>query len=208
MNNRIWFIKVALIGLAGLATVLLFTTGGNDDIERIQFDPAAEKRSFTSDDIQEAVGETKMMSPRYTGEDADGRSWDIQAESATHTEDENQSDIGLQAIKALLSLSTGGHIEIDAKSGHFNPITQDIALTGSVAVLGYGYTLKTEGITGNIKDREIETVGPLSMSGIGMSLLSDQLIASNHGKEIELRNIQVTIDPSLWDMKKGGFIKK
>ncbi len=207
MNNRIWFIKVALIGLAGLATVLLFTTGGNDDIERIQFDPTAEKRSFTSDDIQDAVGETKMMSPRYTGEDADGRTWDIQAESATHTEDKEQSDIGLSAIKALLSLSTGGDIKINAKSGHFNPITQDIALTGTVSLVGYGYTLKTEGITGNIKNRDIETVGPLNMNGIGLSLLSDQLVATSQGKEINLRKINITIDPTVWDMKKGGFLK-
>lgn len=205
MNNRIWIIKVVLIGLAGLSTVLLFTTGGQEDIERIQYDHT-EKRSFTPDDIQEAVGETVMMSPRYTGEDAEGRSWDIQAESATHTENKQESDIGLKAITAILSLTTGGRIEIDAKSGHFNPLTQDIALTGAVALTGYGYNLLTEGITGNLKDREIETVGPLSITGIGAVLNADQLISSNKGKDIKLRNVRITLDPKTLNLKKGGFL--
>ena len=111
--------------------------------------------------VENAPERMRVESARYSGTDDKGQMFLMIANRAI----QHSSDVPIVDISgmfALLSLPQGP-VLIGANQGRYNLDSHQVAITGPVKVAGpEGYRLNTSNVTVDLKQRELQSAGPVS----------------------------------------------
>ena len=111
--------------------------------------------------VENASERMRVESARYTGTDNQGRQFTMVADSAVQRSSDTPL-VELTGLLAQIGLSQGP-LRIAAPRGRYNIDTQMVVIPGPVRVVGpNGYTLATRDVTVDLKQRRLESAGPVS----------------------------------------------
>jgi lipopolysaccharide export system protein LptC len=113
--------------------------------------------------VQSAHERMRVDQARYVGTDDKGQKFEITANNAVQP----SSDVPVVNIKGMFAQleQPQGPLMIGANQGRYNLDTQKIAIDGPVRVVGGdGYRLATRDVTVDMKDRKLQSAGPVSGS--------------------------------------------
>jgi len=145
--------KVALPSAVGIliAILMLAPLGKKGDVSFI-----LDKKK-----VESAHERMRVDSARYTGADAKGQRFVMVANNAI----QRSSDVPVVDIRGMRATldQPQGPLVIGAHQGRYNLDTQEVAIDGPVKVLGGdGYRLATRDVTVDLKDRRLQSAGPVS----------------------------------------------
>ena len=113
--------------------------------------------------VDKATERMRIESARYTGEDASGNKFVIQANRAI----QQKSDVPIvmiEGIMANMGLAQGPMV-INADRGNYNLDSQMVQVNGPVKVVGAdGYRLDTSNVQVDMKQHQMSSTGPVSGS--------------------------------------------
>ncbi|HWI88854.1 MAG TPA: LPS export ABC transporter periplasmic protein LptC [Sphingomicrobium sp.] len=113
--------------------------------------------------VQSAHERMRVDQARYVGSDDKGQKFEITANNAVQP----SSDVPIVNIRGMFAQleQPQGPLMISANQGRYNLDTQKIAIDGPVRVLGGdGYGLATRDVTVDMKQRKLQSAGPVSGS--------------------------------------------
>jgi len=113
--------------------------------------------------VQSAHERMRVDQARYVGTDDKGQKFEITANNAVQP----SSDVPIVNIKGMFAKleQPQGPLMIGANQGRYNLDTQKIAIDGPVRVVGGdGYHLATRDVTVDMKQRKLQSAGPVSGS--------------------------------------------
>lgn len=111
--------------------------------------------------VENASERMRVESARYTGTDNQGRQFVMVADSAVQRSSDTPL-VELTGLLAQLGLSQGP-LSIAAPRGRYNIDTQMVSIPGVVRVAGPdGYRLATRDVTVDLKQRRLQSAGPVS----------------------------------------------
>jgi lipopolysaccharide export system protein LptC len=113
--------------------------------------------------VQSAHERMRVDQARYVGSDDKGQKFEITANNAVQP----SSDVPIVNIRGMFAQleQPQGPLMIGANQGRYNLDTQKIAIDGPVRVLGGdGYRLATRDVTVDMKQRKLQSAGPVSGS--------------------------------------------
>ena len=113
--------------------------------------------------VQSAHERMRVDQARYVGSDDKGQKFEITANNAVQP----SSDVPIVNIRGMFAQleQPQGPLMISANQGQYNLDTQKIAIDGPVRVLGGdGYRLATRDVTVDMKQRKLQSAGPVSGS--------------------------------------------
>lgn len=111
--------------------------------------------------VENASERMRVESARYTGTDNQGRQFVMVADTAVQRSSDTPL-VELTGLLAQLGLSQGP-LSIAAPRGRYNIDTQMVSIPGAVRVAGPdGYSLATRDVTVDLKQRRLESAGPVS----------------------------------------------
>ena len=111
--------------------------------------------------VENASERMRVESARYTGTDNQGRQFTMVADSAVQRSSDTPL-VELTGLLAQIGLSQGP-LRIAAPRGRYNIDTQMVVIPGPVRVVGPdGYTLATRDVTVDLKQRRLESAGPVA----------------------------------------------
>jgi lipopolysaccharide export system protein LptC len=113
--------------------------------------------------VQSAHERMRVDQARYVGTDDKGQKFEITANNAVQP----SSDVPVVNINGMFAQleQPQGPLMIGANTGHYNLDTQKIAIDGPVRVAGGdGYRLATRDVTVDMKQRKLQSAGPVSGS--------------------------------------------
>ena len=111
--------------------------------------------------VQSAQERMRVESARYTGTDDKGQKFLMTANNAV----QQSSDVPIVDISGLFAQldQPQGPVMIGADKGRYNLDTQRVAIDGPVRVnSGDGYRLATRDVTVDLKQRRVQSSGPVS----------------------------------------------
>jgi lipopolysaccharide export system protein LptC len=111
--------------------------------------------------VESAHERMRVESARYVGTDDKGQKFQITANNAVQP----SSDVPIVNINGMFAQldQPQGPLMIGANKGRYNLDTQRIAIDGPVRVLGGdGYRLATRDVTVDMKQRKLQSAGPVS----------------------------------------------
>jgi lipopolysaccharide export system protein LptC len=111
--------------------------------------------------VENAHERMRVESARYVGSDDKGQKFTITANNAIQP----SSDIPVVNINGMFAQleQPQGPLMLGANKGRYNLDTQKIAIEGPVRVLGGdGYHLATRDVTVDMKQRKLQSAGPVS----------------------------------------------
>lgn len=111
--------------------------------------------------VQSAQERMRVESARYTGTDDKGQKFLMTANNAV----QQSSDVPIVDISGLFAQldQPQGPVMIGANKGRYNLDTQRVAIDGPVRVnSGDGYRLATRDVTVDLKQRRVQSSGPVS----------------------------------------------
>lgn len=106
-----------------------------------------------------------LQKPRFTGQDAQNRSWEITADQATQHGSSTSTTLHLTTISATLNLPTqnGQHktqpITLTAHQAEYTQATDSLILTQNVILQGQGLTLTAPQMSANLNQRTLKATG-------------------------------------------------
>jgi lipopolysaccharide export system protein LptC len=156
LHSRIvnW-LKVALplAALAILSTLFLLA-------DRIDPDAAI---PYAEVDVEDLARDPRMSAPAYAGTTSDGAGITLSAtEARPSTDGRNASALG---VTALLETPDGERIDISAAAAEFDASVRFVELTGGVSVTtGSGYTVKTDRLTANLGQTQLQSTSPVQVT--------------------------------------------
>lgn len=163
-------LKIVLLLIAIGLTVLLFTWPSGEerltlstkmDVGDVDVEISAKVKA--SDLATTAA--TVMLKPKFFGEDDEQRKWSLSADRAIQGGVDTSETVQLEEIDASSTLKDGSNVSLKAKKGAFVAATQELALSEGVELKGLGYTLKTDGLSGNIKTQNLRSDTKVSVEG-------------------------------------------
>jgi len=111
--------------------------------------------------VENAPERMRVESARYVGADDKGQKFEIVAKTAL----QRSSDVPIVDISGMfarLGLAQGPLL-MAANQGQYNLDTQTVVIEGPIRVVGPdGYRLATRDVTVNLKNRQLESDGPVS----------------------------------------------
>ena len=111
--------------------------------------------------VENAHERMRVESARYVGSDDKGQKFTITANNAIQP----SSDVPVVSINGIFAQleQPQGPLMLGANKGRYNLDTQQIAIEGPVRVLGGdGYHLATRDVTVDMKQRKLQSAGPVS----------------------------------------------
>jgi len=111
--------------------------------------------------VENAPERMRVEAARYVGADNKGQKFQITANSAI----QRSSDIPIVDLRGMLArlAMTQGPLVIAANQGRYNLDTQQIGINGPVRVVGGdGYRLATRDVHVDLKDRRLQSQGPVT----------------------------------------------
>lgn len=100
--------------------------------------------------IRDDVDALRMVSPRFTGVDGEGKPFRVEADEATQPAVDSP-EVTLKVIRADMTASDGTWLAIRAKSGTFNRDDERLELEGQVEVIAEtGYAMQTEHVAADL----------------------------------------------------------
>ena len=110
--------------------------------------------------VQSAEERMRVDSARYVGQDDKGQPFEIVAQSALQRSSEVPI-VDIRGMMARLGLPQGP-LTIAANQGNYDLDEQKVAISGPVRVSGpNGYRLATSDVTVDLKERHLESAGPV-----------------------------------------------
>ncbi|MFT7144757.1 MAG: LPS export ABC transporter protein LptC [Alphaproteobacteria bacterium] len=163
MNART--VKLIFLFLALGLTVLLFSWPSNDDklnlSTRMDVEDNAED---TAPGNVSDVASTVMEFPNFTGE-GNHRRWGVKADRAIQVKSDKSDKVRLEKVEAYSVAKNGESFIFSAHEGVFMGEIQKLSLIKDVKIKGYGYTLETDRINGNIETHKLDTETPIKIYG-------------------------------------------
>lgn len=154
------FIVLSIISLAVL--VFIYYRTGKEP-----------KASFEQDERVEV----KIEKIRYSGTKAGRVEWELEADSARRSKDEDLTI--LENVKVTFYAKDGASYVLTSKEGAFREAAGEIIASGDVVVesSGDGYTIRTNSLTYLVNDRKITTEERVEMTSRGVDLEGTGLVA-------------------------------
>lgn len=154
-SRTVNWLKVALplAALAILSTLFLLA-------DRIDPDAAI---PYAEVDVEDLARDPRMSAPAYAGTTSDGAGITLSAiEARPSTDGRNASARG---VTALLETPDGERIDIAAALAEFDSSAQSVELTGGVSLTtGSGYTVKTDRMTANLDQTQLQSSSPVQVT--------------------------------------------
>ena len=167
-------VKYALVCVAGVLTVwLLFgTNSAIDYAEQAAEDitaPAGAPSSATASaqlaqTARDEIGVVRMENPRFSGEDIEGRSWVLEADEAVQTGMAGKEHIELNRIRATAYDARQNALIFKAQKGVYMQEKSHLDIMGDITLSGLGYTLNTQGLAVDLKQRMVSATAPVALS--------------------------------------------
>lgn len=182
--NSISIIKIILLITAiGLTAIMFLWPSANDERVNLATPQVADqlKKTTVSD-----VGSTKMLFPRFSGEDAKNRRWELKAEEAVQKGLGEDGKIDLKKIEAVATTSSGHDLIFEAGEGNFSQISKTLVLKNGVKVSGHGYTLETAALTSNFDNNNVKGSSPVKIKGAGGELFAKEFEILHNGETVRL----------------------
>ncbi len=139
--------------------------------------------------LKNVSGTTLLEKPRYTGQDALGRNWTVQAENALQGGSATSGTYILQQVTAeWQDPKQKTPLLISADEGDYSQTSSSIQLTGNVQATGMGLNLTAPQMNADLATRRMTATGGSHVTG-------------NVGKEkggwnVDLKAPTLTADPS------------
>lgn len=114
-----------------------------------------------------AVSATTLLEkPRYTGQDAAGRSWLLTAESAGQEGTATSGTYVLNAVEATFSSpSQTVPFSLSAETGRYRQASSTILLSGDVSATGLGFNLAAPQVEADFNTRTLRARGGSRVTG-------------------------------------------
>jgi hypothetical protein len=151
--------KFGFLALALVLTAVMFLWPSKQE-ERLSLSANMEVSEDALDISPTEMGgmtSTVMESPHFTGEDEKGRRWSMKAKQAIQERAGVLETLNLNDVHGFSTLQNGEEIKFKAGYGTVQNENGTISLTGGVNISGYGYTLKTSEISGNMQDLHLKS---------------------------------------------------
>src|SRR6476620_1975096 len=143
--------------------------------------------------VQNAPERMRVESARYTGTDDKGQRFTMTANRAI----QRTSDVPLVDISGMFAelALANGPLLIAANQGRYNLDTQMVAIDGPVRVAGPdGYRLLTRDVTVDLKQRQLQSAGPVAgqmrlgqfQAGQVHADLNDRTVVLDHGARLKI----------------------
>lgn len=164
-------LKILFVLIAIALTVLLFTWPSGD--ARLTLSTSMDvgdvdvniKAKVKASDLATTAA-TIMEKPRFFGEDEEDRKWSLQADRAIQSAESDADKIQLDEIEASSTLKNGSSVFLKATKGEFSTKTQAVSLAEGVELQGLGYTLKTDSVSGNIREQNLSAPSKVEIKGV------------------------------------------
>ncbi len=141
--------------------------------------------ALTYANISAVNDDLRMISPRFTGSDAQNRRYIITADMATQQESDREL-VTLDILQADIAMADGSWIAVSAATGEFHTGRQSLLLQGKIDAysdLGYEFHAKTAAIDlneGSLEsDMPVQGQGPLgqiSANGIRLTQRGENML--------------------------------
>lgn len=155
------------------------------------------------------VTSTVMEQPHFTGEDEKGRRWSFKAKEAVQKRFQNASEtMVLNEVGGFSTLVNGQKIQFEAGSGTLQNENGNISLKGQVKIIGYGYTLKTSEISGNMQNMHLKSKDTVHITSPQGFLEAGRFeVIGENGKIIFDKGVQLRLSPpeSFIKIDQGGI---
>jgi len=139
--------------------------------------------------LQNVSGTTLLEKPRYTGQDALGRNWTVQAENALQGGTAASGTYILQQVTAeWADPKQQTPLTISADEGDYSQTSSSIHLSGNVQATGMGLNLTAPQMNADLSSRRITATGGSHVTGtVGKD---------KGGWNIDLTSPNLSADPS------------
>jgi hypothetical protein len=145
--------------------------------------------STLSGPLKNVSGTTLLEKPRYTGQDALGRSWTVQAETALQGGSATSGTYILQQVTAeWQNPQQQTPLLLSADQGDYNQADSSLQLTGNVQATGMGLTLAAPQMNADLTTRHITATGGSHVTG--------RVGKETSGWNIDLKAPTLAADPS------------
>ncbi len=145
--------------------------------------------STLSGPLKNVSGTTLLEKPRYTGQDALGRNWTVQAENALQGGSATSGTYILQQVTAeWQDPKQQTPLLLSADQGDYDQTASALQLTGNVQATGMGLTLAAPQMNADLTTRRITATGGSHVTG--------RVGKDTSGWHIDLKSPTLTADPS------------
>lgn len=139
--------------------------------------------------LQNISGTTLLEKPRYTGQDALGRNWTVQAENALQGGSATSGTYILQQVTAeWQDPKQQTPLTISADEGDYNQTGSAIQLSGNVQATGMGLNLSAPQMDADLASRRITATGGSHVTG--------KVGKDKGGWDIDVKSPNIAADPS------------
>lgn len=166
MQRTRLLLTIALwLGAASLAAYLLLkqNNGANLRLELNDFENMSEAE-ITAQAVAISTS-TVLIEPRFTGRDADGRTWEVIAKTASRSGEVGNDYVNIQDVTATLTVNDDGPLTLTAQEGTYAKAEDKLALQGEVVATGLGLTVKSPHVEAGLSERRVIAQGPVTVSG-------------------------------------------
>ena len=154
----ILFFSVRPSGLFRIATPAPTVAPGTD--------LASLKNSVSSANPANVSATTLLRKPRYTGQDALGRNWLVQAESAGQEGTSTSGTYVLQHVQATFTdPSQTTPFTLAARQGRYAQTSSTLLLNGDVSASGIGFNLTAPTVKADLATRKLQASGGSRVQG-------------------------------------------
>ncbi len=178
MYRRRLMILLLLLTVAFMG-LLLFLSTRPSNLFRIGA-PAVTAQPTQLDNLHHAVSTTTIATvsattllekPRYTGQDALGRTWLLSAVSAGQEGSTTSATYVLNQVEATFtdpspSTPSGGTFKLSAEQGRYTQTSSTLQLSGTVSATGIGFTLTAPKVDADLTTRKLTATGGTRVSGV------------------------------------------
>lgn len=183
MGGRRLAILLLLLGFAALGLVL-FGSVKESHLFRLAAPTQAHKpvQEGVQGQVKAAISGTTVNSlttvntvnllenPRYTGRDAQNRSWEVTASRADQQGSTTSGSIVLSQVKANLEVPASGQqttqtLTMESRQGSYNQSSNKLQLNGNVVLTGRGLTLTAPSVSADINSRTAIATGGVHIQG-------------------------------------------
>lgn len=164
---------------------------------------AAKLKNQVSNTTLAAVStSTVLLQPRYTGQDNQGRAWQLTAASAGQSGSATSGTYVLSTVTGQWDdPSQTQPLTLQAEGGEYTQNSQNLSLKGNVVLTGAGLTLQAPKVDADLATREVQASGGTQVQGRAggwnINLAAPQLTATQNNSRIVLTGgVHAILTPS------------
>ena len=202
-RRALTFLLLGTVGLLGAVLFLSVRPSSMFSLAAPAPQPAASGRgqlpqgisSTLTGPLENVSGTTLLEKPRYTGQDALGRNWTVQAETALQGGSAASGTYILQEVTAeWQDPKQKTPLAISADEGDYSQSASAIKLTGNVQATGMGLTLTAPRMDADLATRNITASGGSRVTGtVGGPTAGGK---GKGGWNVDISAPDLTADPS------------